>query len=179
MRDSVCLSVRYFVVFPFSLFFCVRIFLEYTFQLPSHSFTSKRFFFWGGGRGGSHQISFFMSDNLLRIPQYQQLLIQKHFILYNCSVRWPPCCYMTQCHLYVCTELLIYISALSKLRESTDISAVRYTNLNGIVQQFVSVHCFNLTQKLASLLLPYEWWSCLFFFILTTQYIYFFLMYKI
>ena len=26
----------------------------------------------------------------------------------------------------------IYISALSKLRESADISAVRYTNLNGI-----------------------------------------------
>ena len=36
------------------------------------------------------------------------------------------------CHSYLCTEQLIYISAL-KLRESAEISAVRCTNLNGIV----------------------------------------------
>ena len=37
------------------------------------------------------------------------------------------------CHSYLCTEQLICISALSKLRESAEISAVRYINLNGIV----------------------------------------------
>ena len=39
------------------------------------------------------------------------------------------------CHSrsHLCTEKLMYTSALSKLRESAEISAVRYTNMNGIV----------------------------------------------
>ena len=37
------------------------------------------------------------------------------------------------CYSHVCTEQLIYITALSKLQESAEISAVRYTNLNGSV----------------------------------------------
>ena len=41
------------------------------------------------------------------------------------------------CHSHLYTEQLIYISALSKLRESEDISAFRYTNLNGIVVKYV------------------------------------------
>ena len=41
------------------------------------------------------------------------------------------------CHLHLCTEQLIYISALSKLRESAEISAVRYTNLYGIVLNYL------------------------------------------
>ena len=38
----------------------------------------------------------------------------------------------------MCTEQQIYISALSRLQERADISAVRYTNLNGIV---LSIFC--------------------------------------
>ena len=37
------------------------------------------------------------------------------------------------CHSHSSTKELIHISALSKLRESAEISAVRYTNLNSIV----------------------------------------------
>ena len=36
-------------------------------------------------------------------------------------------------HSNLCTEQLIYTSGLSKLRESAEILAVRYTNLHGIV----------------------------------------------
>ena len=36
-------------------------------------------------------------------------------------------------HSHFCTEQLICISALSELRESAEISSIRYTNLNGIV----------------------------------------------
>ena len=41
---------------------------------------------------------------------------------------------MLQCRSHMCTEQLIYdVSALSKLQGRTEISAVRYTNLIGIV----------------------------------------------
>ena len=36
-------------------------------------------------------------------------------------------------HSHLCTEWLIYLSAIHMLRESAEISAVRYTNLNGIL----------------------------------------------
>ena len=39
------------------------------------------------------------------------------------------------CNSQLCTEQLIYISTLSKLRESVVISADRYTNLNNIVHK--------------------------------------------
>ena len=39
-------------------------------------------------------------------------------------------------HSHFCTEQLIYISALSKLQEGAEISAFRYKNLNGIVDEF-------------------------------------------
>ena len=46
-------------------------------------------------------------------------------------------------HSHLCTEQLIYIPAPSKQRESAEISAVRYTNLNDIVYFkifFLSAH---------------------------------------
>ena len=39
-------------------------------------------------------------------------------------------------HSHLCTEQLIYISMLSKLQESAEISAVWYTNMNGIASNF-------------------------------------------
>ena len=41
-------------------------------------------------------------------------------------------------HSHLCTEQLIYISLLYKLRESAEISAVRYTNINGTYQSHLS-----------------------------------------
>ena len=38
------------------------------------------------------------------------------------------------CHSHLCTEQVINISALSKLREIAEISAVRYKNLKVIIQ---------------------------------------------
>ena len=38
-------------------------------------------------------------------------------------------CFLLLCHSHLCSDQLVYISALSKLRESAEISAVRYTNL--------------------------------------------------
>ena len=45
------------------------------------------------------------------------------------------------CHSDLCTEQLIYISALSRLRESAEISAVRYTYLNGTVSPCPWLRC--------------------------------------
>ena len=56
-----------------------------------------------------------------------------------------------QFHSHLCTEYLIYISALYKLRESAEISAVRYTNLNGIVYK-INVN------KVWFLIIIYTWW---------------------
>ena len=47
-------------------------------------------------------------------------------------IRMGPVAIVNYCHLHLCIKQLIYISALSKLRESAEITAVRYTNLNGI-----------------------------------------------
>ena len=54
-------------------------------------------------------------------------------------------------HSHLCTEQLInkHISVLSKLQESAEISAVRFTNLNGIVCVYVIVLVFSrLTENL-------------------------------
>ena len=39
------------------------------------------------------------------------------------------------CYSHLRTEQLIHISALSKLRKSAEISAVRYTNMSDIVSK--------------------------------------------
>ena len=44
------------------------------------------------------------------------------------------------CHLNLCTEQLIHSTALSKLRESAEISAVRYTNLKGKVYIYLNAY---------------------------------------
>ena len=42
---------------------------------------------------------------------------------------------------HLCTEQLIYIRVISELSESTEISADRYTNFNGIVSKNQIVLC--------------------------------------
>ena len=80
------------------------------------------------------------SRNLLRHhPNIMSGFVAKrrlnHFILFFCNL----CTLLTKleadilCHSHLCTEQLIYIfNRLSKLRE---LSAVRYTTLNGIVDK--------------------------------------------
>ena len=62
------------------------------------------------------------------VNKYSTLNLSINFInnVYNCKYNHNILYYS-----HLCTEQLIYVSALSKLRESADISAVRYTNLNG------------------------------------------------
>ena len=49
---------------------------------------------------------------------------------------------------YLSTEQLKYISALSKLQESADMSAVRYTNLNSIASKPTQTKINNYTNNM-------------------------------
>jgi len=40
---------------------------------------------------------------------------------------------------YNCTKILMYIIVIDNLRESAEISAVRYTILNGIVHEHITI----------------------------------------